>query len=1416
MSTSTATAANQGAIEADSAVNAANALGITHSVIYYDLESYGPNCGSNICNSQCNTASEKSIASASAKAFVNSWIQELHNKGFDGGVYGGYLNAEDDWNSTEIANSADAVWLGAWNGYDDTQTPSAAFSLWPSNMRIHQYCNSGSTGAASCSGHNTPSSALLAGNWWDDDAINGPVFSQLGSSQTLSVTLSANQASGSAPLTTDLTATVSGTASGSVNYSFWWNCNDPGTSVSEVEGTCGQLTASCSATLTGFKCDSQSQTSYSINNTYSAAGTYTAKVIAERGSAQPAESRTVVTVSTASSGYFSLNNSGGISVTAGNSGTNTLTVTPLNGFTGSVSFACSVSGSPSGMTCSSPSVYVANPYATSLLTVATTSSTPSGNYTATVTATDTATGKISAVTSFSVTVNAATQELSEPVGTTSGTQTAAISISSSFTLSSIKVLTQGATGLDFVFSNGGTCVVGTSYSIGQSCTVNYTFTPMAPGQRFGAIVIADGSGNAQATQYISGAGTGPQVVLYPGTQTAAVSGLSYPRGVAIDGAGAIYVADSGNNRVVKETLSGGTYSESTVLSGLNEPINVAVDGAGSVYIADPFTNSVLKEMPSGGSYVQIAIGSGLNLPYGVAVDRSGNVYIADTNNNRILKETLSGSKYTQSVVLSSGLSGPTGIAVDSSGNLFILDSASRVLKETLSSGNYTQSTIASGLSSPQSIVMDGGGSLYITTGQSGESEVLKETPSGGSYTQSILTINFNPGGLAMDANGNLFIADTYGARILKMDVSDPPTLTYATTAVGSTSSDSPQTLTVWNIGNAVLSFPIPSSGNNPSISTNFTLNSSGGTACPLTGSAASSPGSLAAGASCDLPISFAPLSAGSLSGAIVLTDNSLNKADTTQPILLSGVATGQATPTVTAWPTASVITYGQTLSSSTLSGGAANYNGTNVPGTFAWATPSTAPSVGTQSEGVTFTPSNTTDYSTATGTVNVTVNKAMLTVTASSASVKYGAAVPAITPSYSGFVNGDTPSSLATVPICTTTYTATSLISGSPYATSCSGAAAANYFFSYVAGTVTVTKATPTVTTWPTASAITYGQTLNSSKLTGGTASVSGDFAWTTPSTQPSAGTQSESVTFTPADTSDYNSVTGSVNVTVNPASQGFMLSASPTSVSVAQGNSATSTVTVSDVGGFSGTVTLSTSGLPSGVTSSFAAGSGAGTQVLTLTASSSTVVTSSPVTVTVTGTSGSLSATTSIALTVTAPPFGPGSGGTTTITVSTGGTGTGTISVVGTNGFSGAVNLSCNVTPSNLNDTPRCTLNPTSVTISGITAQTSMLTVTTTATSNAANGTRKLFWPSAGGTALALVLFFVFPKRRRDWLALVGLLALVASIGAIGCGSSGSSSGNSGGGGTSGTAPGTYTITVTGTSGTINAIVGTITLTVH
>jgi hypothetical protein len=250
------------------------------------------------------------------------------------------------------------------------------------------------------------------------------------------------------------------------------------------------------------------------------------------------------------------------------------------------------------------------------------------------------------------------------------------------------------------------------------------------------------------------------------------------------------------------------------------------------------------------------------------------------------------------------------------------------------------------------------------------------------------------------------------------------------------------------------------------------------------------------------------------------------------------VVVNKTAPTVT-WPTASGIIYGQTLASSILTGGSALNGTTTVAGTFTFTTPTTAPTAGTDPESVTFTPTDTTDYSPVTGTVNVVVAKATPTVTwPTASSIVYGETLASSTLTGGSALNGTTTVAGAfafttptTVPAAGTdtesvTFTPTDTADYNPVTGSVS---------------VTVTKGSLTIT-WPTASAITFGQTLASSTLTGGSAlngttSVAGTFAFTTPTTAPTAGTHAESVTFTPTDTTDYSAVTGTVNVTVNKAS---------------------------------------------------------------------------------------------------------------------------------------------------------------------------------------------------------------------------------------------------------------------------------------
>jgi trimeric autotransporter adhesin len=165
------------------------------------------------------------------------------------------------------------------------------------------------------------------------------------------------------------------------------------------------------------------------------------------------------------------------------------------------------------------------------------------------------------------------------------------------------------------------------------------------------------------------------------------------------------------------------------------------------------------------------------------------------------------------------------------------------------------------------------------------------------------------------------------------------------------------------------------------------------------------------------------------------------------------------TPTITAAPTASGITYGQTLAASALSGGAAS-----VAGTFAFTAPGTAPGAGKAAQGVTFIPTDTTNYTSTTTTVNVMVFPAPLTVKADPKTKLYGAANPTLTATITGYVNGETSAVLTGEPALSTTAATASGVASYTITTAIGTLASANYSFGLVDGTLAVTKAPLTVT----------------------------------------------------------------------------------------------------------------------------------------------------------------------------------------------------------------------------------------------------------------------------------------------------------------------------------------------------------------
>lgn len=204
---------------------------------------------------------------------VPACTADIQANGSDGPISIDYDTAANlTWSS--VGASSCSVAPGGWTG-----TSSAGQST--GNLTSSQ------TYTLSCTGLGDPCSNAVTVN--------------VGAAPSLSAGLFADPSTGSAPLSSVLTATVGGTATGNINYSFWWNCGDAGTSVAAVSGVCGALTAptpgSCVETAgVGYKCDgisaaSQNTVAHSYNSTS------TGKVIVERDGAASTEARVSITIS---------------------------------------------------------------------------------------------------------------------------------------------------------------------------------------------------------------------------------------------------------------------------------------------------------------------------------------------------------------------------------------------------------------------------------------------------------------------------------------------------------------------------------------------------------------------------------------------------------------------------------------------------------------------------------------------------------------------------------------------------------------------------------------------------------------------------------------------------------------------------------------------------------------------------------------------------------------------------------------------------------------------------------------------------------------------------------------------------------------------------------------------------------------
>jgi sugar lactone lactonase YvrE len=621
-------------------------------------------------------------------------------------------------------------------------------------------------------------------------------------------------------------------------------------------------------------------------------------------------------------------------------------------------------------------------------------------------------------------------------------------------------------------------------AIPNTCQVFIRFTPTRPGLRSAPVKLTDSLSGKNILQGLEAIATGSLSVFTPGTVNTIAGTLAAPVAVAVDSTGNAYVLEAGNATGTAELLllpAGGGAPQIVIPqgAGLVTPSALTIDSAGNFFIADA-THGTVARFGADGS-INTSYVTALDTPTAIYVDGFDNLFIAQAGTtHNVIEVYAAGLRRT----IASNFISPSGLAVDLNGILYVADGGAHLVYAVDKSGivhqvagNGTTTTTVPGqatgtaLLSPSSLSIDAAGDLYIAdAGANRVYTVYSSTTSSGSNIAPILGTGTagnagdggfsnlaqtsNPVSVVVDGNSNLIIVDNGNSSVREISYPNP-TLAFGTVTVGFSSPVIRQNIS--NFGTDNLSLTAPFSTSDPQ----FILDGHT-TTCGTT---------IIAGSTCTVGFLFSPTTNGIVTATASLATNSFNSP---QPIHLTGTGKLVAPLQFTLPPQTEV--YGQPFPQTVLVGNAdptptgtitftfgktvlCTLNATLGPTTTCNA-PNSGLNIGTYA--VTFSYTGDSNYSSAGGTVTLTVAPAPLTVTVDNATRQYGAPNPTFTGTLTGVVPGDT-----VLVTYSSTATILSPVGNYPIVANLAPAGStnlSNYVITNTPGTLTITQTPLTIT----------------------------------------------------------------------------------------------------------------------------------------------------------------------------------------------------------------------------------------------------------------------------------------------------------------------------------------------------------------